>query len=45
MRPLTPLLAALALAFAGPALAGPLAYVPNEKSASVSINDTASDRR
>ena len=39
------LLIALITAFSGATLAGPLAYVPNEKSASISIIDTATDQR
>ena len=39
------LLVTLIAAFAGAALAGPLAYVPNEKSATISVIDTATDQR
>lgn len=45
MRRLSLLSALLLAAWAGQALAGPLAYVPNEKSASVSVIDTATDAR
>ena len=39
------LVSALLLAFGGSVLAGPLAFVPNEKSASISLIDTGSDLR
>jgi YVTN family beta-propeller protein len=39
------LLVTLIAAFAGTALAAPLAYVPNEKSGTVSVIDTVTDLR
>ena len=45
MHAISLLCATLLTLAAAPALAGPLAYVPNEKSASVSVIDTATDQR
>jgi YVTN family beta-propeller protein len=42
MKKHLPLLLAL---FASPLLAAPFAYVPNEKSATLSVIDTATDQR
>src|SRR6185369_13467026 len=44
-RPAICLGVALLAAVAGPVLAGPQAYVPNEKSATLSVIDTATDQR
>ena len=45
MAPLRILCAALLAAFGAAVQAGPLAYVPNEKSATLSVIDTATDAR
>ena len=45
MRAISLLCLALLAGAGSPALAGPLAYVPNEKSATVSVIDTVNDRR
>ena len=45
MRAISQLCLVLLAGLGSAAMAGPLAYVPNEKSASVSVIDTATDRR
>ena len=45
MAPLRTLCAVLLAAFGAAAQAGPLAYVPNEKSATLSVIDTSTDAR